>query len=89
MPGHEPYDPAVHGSYGAYLRGKGLQVHGGRSTPRRRETVDEGGRRRREVTELTASGAITTVTNRTDERGGAHQDVHVRAPVARGKAAIQ
>lgn len=82
MPG---YDPETHGTYGAYLRGKNVQVHGGRSAPRRRETRDDGGRRRREVTELTASGAVTTVTNRSDSRGD-HQDVHVRAPLVTGKA---
>jgi hypothetical protein len=79
------YDPAVHGTYGAWLRSKGLQVHGGRSTPQRREFRDEAGHRRREVTELTVSGAVTTVTNRSDQRGD-HQDVHVRAPLVTGKA---
>jgi hypothetical protein len=79
------YDPEVHGTYGAYLRRKGLQIHGGRSTPVRREPVDESGRRRREVTELTPSGAVATVINRSSERGD-HQDVHVRAPLVTGKA---
>lgn len=80
-----PWDPDSGQSFGEYVRGKGVQVHGGKSTPRRRETVDDGGRRRREVTELTASGAVTTTTNRTDSKGD-HQDVHVRAPVVTGKA---
>jgi hypothetical protein len=85
MPAYEPYDPDRHGTYGAWLRGKGVQVHGGKTAPRRRETLDEGGRRRREVTELTPSGAVTTVTNRSDARGD-HQDVHVRAPLVTGAA---
>ncbi|MEV0619604.1 hypothetical protein AB0I81_40240 [Nonomuraea sp. NPDC050404] len=83
-----PWDPNGAETFGAYMRGKSLQVHGGRSAPQRREFRDESDRRRREVTEITESGAVTTVTNRTDERGGAHQDVHVRAPVVRMKAAI-
>lgn len=87
MPTHNPYDPAVHGTYGQYLRSKGIQVHGGRSTPVRREPLDDNGRRTRHVTEVTASGAVTTVTNRTDAKGD-HQDVHVRAPLVAGTAAI-
>ncbi|WP_113699188.1 hypothetical protein [Nonomuraea lactucae] len=87
MSTYERYDPAVHGTYGAYLRGKGLQVHGGRSTPVRRERRDEDGRRHREVTSLTESGAVATTTNRTD-KGGDHQDVHVRAPLVTGKAVV-
>ncbi len=74
------YDPASGITYGEYLRRKGIQVHGGRSTPRRRESLDEHGHRRREVTELTPSGAISITTNRSDERGD-HQDVHIHAPV--------
>jgi hypothetical protein len=83
-----PWNPEVHGTFGAYMRGKSVQVHGGRSTPVRREQLDEQGRRTRHVTKLTESGAVATVTNRTDERGGDHQDVHVRTPVVAGKAAI-
>ena len=73
--------------YGRYLRGKNIQLHGGRSTPVRREPLDENDKRRRTVTELTDSGAYTTVTNRRDERGD-HQDVTVYAPLVSGKAAI-
>lgn len=74
--------------YGRYLRSKKLQVHGGRSTPVRREPLDENSRRRREVTEVTDSGAVTVVTNRTDSRGD-HQDVTVYTPTVTGKAAIR
>lgn len=73
--------------YGRYLRSKNLQVHGGRSTPVRREPRDENDRRRRKVTELTDSGAVTVVTNRTDAKGD-HQDVTVYTPAVTGKAAL-
>lgn len=82
MPG---FDPAVWSSYGAYLRAKGIQVHGGRSVPVRRERLDENAKRRREVVELTESGAVTVVTNRSDHRGD-HQDVTVHAPLVTGSA---
>ncbi|MEV4320996.1 hypothetical protein AB0J37_02055 [Microbispora rosea] len=71
-------------TYGAYLRRKGIQVKGDRSTPRTREPLDEHGRRRRIVTERTESGAIATTTQRTDEHGGEHQDVHIHAPAVVG-----
>lgn len=88
MPENEPYDPVRHGTYGAYLRDKSPQVHGGRSTPKRREFRDENDHRRREVTEVTESGAFATTTNRTSDRGD-HQDVHVLAPLVTGKAAVR
>jgi hypothetical protein len=81
------YNPAVHGTYGAYLRGKRLQVNGGRWAPVRHEPLDDNSRRTRVVTEVTDSGAVTTVTNRSDKDGD-HQDVHVRAPLVTGKAAM-
>lgn len=74
--------------YGRRLRAKNIHVHGGRSAPRRREFRDEHDKRRREVTEVTDSGAVTTVTNRSDSAGD-HQDVHVRAPLVTGTAAIR
>lgn len=74
--------------YGRYLRGKNVHVHGGKSTPVRREPLDDNSRRTRHVTELTESGAVTTVTNRTSKRGD-HQDVHVHAPAVTGKAALR
>ncbi|MBX6167531.1 MAG: hypothetical protein IRY84_07820 [Thermobispora bispora] len=81
------YDPAVHGTYGQYLRDKGIQIHGGRSTPRRRETRDEAGRLVRTVTEITDSGAVTTTRNRTSARGE-HQDVHVHVPTLHSAAGV-
>ena len=82
------YDPAIHGSYGQWLRGKGIQIRGDRSVPRRRETRDGNGRLMREVAELTDSGAVSVVRNRTDARGGEHQDVHVHVPTLRGTAGV-
>jgi len=38
---HEPYDPEVHGTYGAYLRGKNLQVRPGGWTWATRDQVRE------------------------------------------------
>jgi len=75
-------------TYGAYLRRKSIQVNAGRTRPRRRETRDENGRIRREVTERTASGALATTINRTDPRGGEHQDVHIHAPVVTGVGTV-
>lgn len=83
------YDPEVHGTYGQWLRDKSLHVKGDRSVPRRRESRDEAGRRVREVTELTASGAVTTVRNRTSEGGREHQDVRVHVPTLRGLAGVR
>lgn len=77
MPG---YDPSRDGPYGEWLRNKGVQTNTGTSAPRVREFVDEHGRRRRTLTERTDSGALTVTTQRTDERGGTHQDVHIHAP---------
>lgn len=82
------YDPAVHGTYGQWLRDKGLQVKGDRTVPRSRETRDEHGRIVRSVTRMTDSGAITTDRDRTDERGGTHRDVHVHMPTIRGAAEV-
>lgn len=78
---HEPYDPTVHGTYGAYLRSKGIQVKGSRYTPVRREYRDEGGRVVRDVIEREPHGGVSITRNRTDSRGGDHQDVIVRPPV--------
>ncbi|GII84603.1 hypothetical protein Ssi03_25930 [Sphaerisporangium siamense] len=60
-----------------------LQFATGQTRPRRRETRDEDGRRRRVVTERTDSGAIAQVTNRSDARGD-HQDVTIHAPLITG-----
>lgn len=81
MPVPSPYDPERDGPYGLWLRGKGVQTNGGSTAPIQRETRDDGGRIVRTVTAPTDSGALTTVRNRTDQRGGTHQDVHVRAPL--------
>lgn len=73
--------------YGRAMRAKNVQVHGGKSTPVRREPLDDNSRRTRTVTKVTDSGAVATVTNRNDEKGD-HQDVHVRTPTVVGKVAI-
>lgn len=75
------YNPDVHGTYGAYLRAKGIQVKGSRYTPVRREYRDEGGRVVRDVIEREPHGGVSITRNRTDSRGGDHQDVIVRPPV--------
>ena len=62
---------------------KTLQFATGRSRPTRREGIDENGRRRREVTERTDSGAVAVTTNRTDAKGD-HQDVTIHAPLITG-----
>lgn len=80
------FDPSLGITYGEYLRRKGIQVKGDRSAARRRETRDEHGRIVRTVTKMTDSGAITTDRDRTDERGGAHRDVHVHMPTITGAA---
>lgn len=80
------FDPSLGITYGEYLRRKGIQIHGGRSAPRRRETRDENGHVVRTVTARTASGAIATTINRTSERGE-HQDVHIHAPAVVGVGA--
>ena len=80
------YDPAIHGTYGQWLRDKSLHVKGDRTVPRRRETRDGNGRLTREVAELTDSGAVSIVRNRTDKTGGDHQDVHIHVPTLNGAA---
>ncbi|MEV4457007.1 hypothetical protein [Microbispora sp. NPDC049633] len=79
------FDPSSGITYGQWLRNKGIQVKGDRSTPRRRETRDEAGRLVRTVTEITDSGAVATTRNRTSARGE-HQDVHVHVPTLHGMA---
>ncbi|NJP27110.1 hypothetical protein FLW53_23495 [Microbispora sp. SCL1-1] len=78
------FDPSLGITYGEHLRRKGIQVKGDRAVARTREPLDEHGRRRRIVTERTESGAIAVTTQRTDERGGEHQDVHIHAPAVVG-----
>lgn len=83
-----PYDPERDGPYGPWLRNKNTQTNRGSTAPVRREPIDDNGRRRKHVTEPTDSGALITTTNRTDERGGTHQDVHVRAPLVTSTAKV-
>lgn len=80
------FDPSLGITYGQWLRDKGIQVKGDRSATRQRETRDEHGRIVRTVTHMTDSGAVATTRNRTDERGGTHQDVHVHMPTITGAA---
>ncbi|GIH70350.1 hypothetical protein [Sphaerimonospora thailandensis] len=81
------FDPDSGITYGEYLRRKGIQVKGDRSVPRRRETRDQDGRLVREVAEMTDSGAVSIVRNRTSARGE-HQDVHMHMPTLRGGAGV-
>lgn len=82
------YDPDSGVSYRDWLCNKGVQTNTGRARPVRRESRDEAGRRVREVTELTDSGAVATTRNRSSERGE-HQDVHVHVPTLRGLAGVR
>jgi len=84
------YNPDVHGTYGAYLRAKGIQVKGSRYTPVRREHRDENGRVVRHIVEREPHGGISVTRNRTDARGGEHQDVIVSPPAIRiGMGVVQ
>ena len=83
-----PYDPERDGPYGKWLQKKGVQTNRGATTPRVREGRDDNGRRRKVMTEPTDSGALATTTQRTDERGGHHQDVHIHAPCVTSKTVI-
>lgn len=73
MPVHEPYDEAKHGSYGAYLRAKGLQVRPAGWSWNTRDQVLEDTPTRRTVRDQ----AGNDVTERTDENGGYHRDVNI------------
>lgn len=81
------YDPDSGVSYGQWLRDKGIQVKGDRTVPRSRETRDSAGRRVREVTEVTDSGAVATTRNRSSKQGE-HQDVHVHVPTVHGAVGV-
>lgn len=72
MPSPEPYDPARHGSYADYLRGKNLQVRPAGWTWRTRDQVLKDSPTRKTVRDQ----AGNDVTERTDD-SGYHRDVTI------------
>ncbi|MGA4989862.1 hypothetical protein [Nonomuraea bangladeshensis] len=73
MPGYEPYDPEVHGTYRQYLLGKGVQVRPSGWTSATRDQVLEDTPTRKTVRDQ----AGNDVTERTDEQGREHRDVQI------------
>lgn len=67
------FDPAIHGTYGNYLRGKNLQVRAGGWTWATCDQVVEDSPTRKTVRDQ----AGHDVTERTDERGRQHRDVRI------------
>ncbi|MGA4989889.1 hypothetical protein [Nonomuraea bangladeshensis] len=72
----EEYDPDRHGSYGAWLRSKGLHVRAGGWThathDQAREYVGKDGRRVKDVTDQ--------LGNRVVQHGQDQQSVHIKSP---------
>lgn len=73
MPEHERYDPAKHGTYGNYLRLKGIQVRAAGWSWNTRDQVVEDSPTRKTVRDQ----AGNDVTERTDEQGRQHKDVRI------------
>jgi hypothetical protein len=67
------FDPAVHGTYGNYLRSKNLQVRPSGWTWVTRNQVVEDSPARKTVRDQCGHD----VTERTDEHGGYHRDVTI------------
>ncbi len=81
---HEPYDPKVHGTFGAYLRGgaplggRGPDVVTGERTWRTRDQVDEGRTPEGGRYKATTDGNGHTVTEETTPKGQQRKHVKIR-----------